>query len=160
MAMFGGADDSLHVTAIVPSDLTEVVSVATDLWRNTGLTSSQLHQLTSIDVSIANLAGARLGQTIGNSITIDSNAANYGWFVDATPADNGEFGLVGSEGLLAVGDSAAAGRMDLLTVVLHEIGHVLGRDDQFSGEAQSNVMQDALDMGRRRFVGYSLVASA
>ena len=56
---------------------------------------------------------------------IDVNAAGYGWFVDGTPLDDAEFDLLIGE-LTASQESVAMGRMDLLTVVMHEIGHVLG----------------------------------
>ncbi|MFL5337504.1 MAG: matrixin family metalloprotease, partial [Geminicoccaceae bacterium] len=50
-----------------------------------------------------------------------------GWFVDASPWDNEEFAGHGNGGeLLAAPSSPAFGRADLLTVVLHELGHVLG----------------------------------
>ena len=40
---------------------------------------------------VADLSGGLLGEAIGTTILIDSNAAGYGWFVDPTPASDEEF---------------------------------------------------------------------
>ena len=71
---------------------------------------------------------------------LDDNAAGWGWFVDATPWEDSEFATPGYQG--------EQGRMDLLTVLEHEIGHLLGRDHEAAG-----VMREALDAGIRRTVG-------
>jgi len=50
-------------------------------------------------------------------------------FVDSTPAVDEEFtGPHGADQLQAI-DSRAVDRIDLLTVVEHELGHVVGLDD-------------------------------
>jgi len=47
--------------------------------------------------------------------------------VDGTPGDNTEFRLVRGNGdLVATKSSEASGHMDLLTVVAHELGNVMG----------------------------------
>jgi hypothetical protein len=81
----------------------------------------------------ANLFGASVGmeQVTGHgaSITLDTDAAGYGWFVDSTPADNTEFLPTSNpnEWIAKVG-GPAYGTMDLYTVLLHEYGHALGLD--------------------------------
>jgi hypothetical protein len=92
--------------------------------------------LTCFDVRIADLPGRRLGLAAGNTIWIDSNAAGWGWFVDATPRDDSEFLLRGNQG--------EQGRMDLLTVIAHEIGRLFGHD-----HAAEGVMHETLDAGER-----------
>src|SRR5262249_55737826 len=70
-----------------------------------------------------------LGYTDG-TVLIDVNAGGFGWFIDPTPADDAEFGTTGRPtDLRAAAGGPAYGRMDLLTVVMHELGHVLGLDD-------------------------------
>jgi hypothetical protein len=49
--------------------------------------------------------------------------------------------------------------MDLLTVVMHELGHVLGQDSRFGG-APSDLMAAYLATGERRLPGTSGVPSA
>jgi hypothetical protein len=58
-----------------------------------------------VRITVSHLAGGELGFTEGASVWIDSNAAGYGW-------------------------SGHGGSMDLVTVVTHELGHVLGFDHQ------------------------------
>src|SRR5262249_56396103 len=89
--------------------------------------------LGNIQIQIADLGGATLGlaEFSANSATIwlDDNAAGWGWFVDQTPWDDSEFTTPGNQG--------EQHRIDLLTVLEHEGGHLLGK-----GHERSGLMQD------------------
>ena len=102
--------------------------------------------LSSVDVIVADLSGDLLGFTSGNRVLIDADAAGHGWFVDRTPWDDVEFNSTGSGDLVAA-PGTPAGRMDLLTVITHEYGHVLGFDHDDAG-----VMDTTLPVGVRRLV--------
>ncbi|WP_366144176.1 Ig-like domain-containing protein [Candidatus Accumulibacter sp. ACC012] len=84
-------------------------------------------------LSFSDLTGTVIGQTTGEwhdaTITLSPTAAGYGWFIDPTPSDNAEF-LPTSNPFewIAKPGSEAEGRMDLLTVLLHEYGHAVGLD--------------------------------
>ena len=41
-------------------------------------------------ITIADLPGTAVGQTTANTITLDTDAAGYGWFADSTPYENDE----------------------------------------------------------------------
>src|SRR5262249_33639322 len=72
----------------------------------------------------------------GGGMRLDDNAAGWGWFIDATPGDDSEF--------TTRGDQGEQERMDLLTVLMHEVGHLLGRDHEAGG-----VMAETLTAGTR-----------
>jgi hypothetical protein len=87
--------------------------------------------LGNIAVGISDLHGAVLAQTTGDgqgaAIILDTNAAGHGWFVNPTPNQNEEFLPTSNPNeWIAKADSDAAGKMDLLSVLLHEYGHALG----------------------------------
>src|SRR5262249_49475897 len=83
-------------------------------------------------------------------IWIDRDAAGTGWFIDATPWEASEFqGGFADHELRAAPGSPAFGKMDLLTVLEHELGHVLGLDD---GDESEEVMGAFLGGGVRRIL--------
>jgi RHS repeat-associated protein len=69
----------------------------------------------------------QLGRPTSGMILLDDDAAGRGWFVDSTPLDAREFEhQVDRLTSTASPDSLAAGRFDLLTVLMHELGHLNG----------------------------------
>ena len=114
--------------------------------------SSDLEQM-AFQVHIADLAGQKLAITTGDSILIDDDAAGFGWYVGTT---DDAFEATGVEGELAArAGSEAAQNMDLLTVVMHEMGHLLG----YSHEAEG-LMQPTLAAGVRLLPAGDLAAAA
>ncbi len=94
---------------------------------NTGILSSLSVDPSIVMLNIADLPGGAVGQTVGTTITLDDNAAGYGWFIDPTPSDNSEFLPTSNPNeWVAKAGSDAAGKMDMLSVLLHEYGHALG----------------------------------
>ncbi|MCX7149090.1 MAG: matrixin family metalloprotease, partial [Rhodocyclales bacterium] len=103
-------------------------------------------------VNFADLAGGAVGQTSGEGpnaiITLDDNAAGYNWFIDSTPADNSEFlPTANPYEWIAKAGSEAAGKMDMLSVLLHEYGHALGFEHSANSQ---DFMATTLQPGVRR----------
>jgi hypothetical protein len=89
----------------------------------------------------------------GNTVWIDQKAAGHGWFLDAGPGSDRAFFRPTPKGELhAPAGSPAFGKMDLLTVVVHEMGHVLGLAE--NGDPQG-VMDETLEAGIRRLPALS-----
>jgi hypothetical protein len=119
-----------------PLTLQEAQPLVAEAIRRWAPAGAHTSALAALDVRVADLGSLTLGLAAGNTIWLDDNAAGCGWFVDPTPADDGEFFLPGDQG--------ERGRMDLLSVLLHEIGHVLGHDHDEEG-----VMAETLAAGIR-----------
>jgi hypothetical protein len=132
------------VESLTDEQLAPVVEAAIDrLTESLGLDDSDVALLESITFEIADLSGLTLGQADGTTIVIDSDAAGYGWFVDTTPYEDSEFDE-------AWEGSLVDGRMDLLTAVMHELGHILGLEDIPDEKASDTLMSDTLDAAVRQ----------
>ncbi len=130
-----------------PLTLEQVQAIADEAirrWQAAGISASEASRLAGVKLAVADLPGLELGRAEGDRITLDADAAGFGWFVDATPADDAEFAASG-EGALRAVDPAAVDRMDLLSVLEHELGHILGLEDVAEG-----VMGRKLQAGLRR----------
>ncbi len=133
---------------ITTAQLQSIVQAAIGRWSTLGLKPAQKSVLQSTTYVVANIGLAReLGQAAsGKVITIDDNAAGFGWFVDKTPRDDKEFTKA-----ISKSERVAPGmtRMDLLTVVMHEMGHILGLPD-IDDDHSTGVMTDVIAAGTRR----------
>lgn len=137
-----------------PEDIAPIVEQARNIWSSTlTLDTSQNAILDAINPAIVDLSGPILaGYSESDSMLfLDINAAGYGWFVDPTPGGNGEFGQQIARNAREAGPtSPAADRVDLLTVVLHEMGHALGYDDLNPADFPNALMSQELGTGTRR----------
>ncbi len=124
-------------TTLRHSQVQPLLAEARARWQAAGVDTSGLG---TIQLQIANLGGRTLGLASGHTITLDDNAAGWGWFVDRTPKDDSEFTTPGNQG--------EQNRIDLLTVLEHEIGHLLGHE-----HTEYGVMTDTLATGIRRIPG-------
>jgi hypothetical protein len=119
------------------------------------------------NITFRNLTGAAVGETNGEgtnaTITLDTDAAGHGWY------EGGMYSLGGlnlnvdfTEGLkdisnwlptsnpnewVAKAGTAAEGKMDMLSVLLHEYGHALGIDHSHDAH---DYMGTTLTPGMRR----------
>ena len=100
----------LGVSSLTAEELAPIVTAAEARWEAAGLSSAELARLQGLQYVIATLATGNLGEYLPGTVYLDATADGYGWFMDSTA-------------------SPAAGEVDLLTVVLHEMGHALGLPD-------------------------------
>jgi hypothetical protein len=132
---------------LTDQQLTPIVAAAEQRWAAVCGTQV-LAAMAGVSVQIADLSGGLLGETIGKTILINSNAAGYGWFVDPTPALDEEFTPSLNKQQLQAIDPRAVDRIDLLTVVEHELGHVIGLKDL--NASTDDLMSGVLGVGIRR----------
>ncbi len=132
----GATPPALLASAVAPAPVHQSLTAtqarpalaqALAYWRTRGEDTSRLNHL---DLIIADLGDNRLGEASGSTITLDDDAAGWGWDVGTTAGR---------------GRKAASGRMDLLSAVVHEVGHLLGHD-----HAEDGLMAEALAPGVRQ----------
>jgi hypothetical protein len=125
----------------------EAISRLTQAWQ---LSDEEVALLNSVNFEIVDLDGSTLGYTGGTTVQIDLDAAGIGWFVDITPSDDDEFIAQGDGSLLADPTGQANGGIDLLTVVMHELGHILGLEDVNTETSGGDLMAATLAPGVRQ----------
>jgi len=146
----GGLFAGAKATPLTAAQLGPVFAAAIDRWAAAGLPAADLARLRAASLEITDLKDGRLGAAAlnGDRISIDATAAGWGWFIDSTPDDDGEY-RVTAHGALVAGGGPASGRLDLLTVVMHELGHVIGLESRFDG-SPNDLMTADLSAGERR----------
>jgi hypothetical protein len=105
-----------------PGAVKPLMAEALRRWHLVGADTAALGK---VDVRIGDLSGNTLGLAQGHTISLDTNAAGWGWFVDRTSRSDAEFTTAGNQG--------EQGRMDLLSVLMHEVGHLLGHGHDADG---------------------------
>ncbi|MCB1095299.1 MAG: Ig-like domain-containing protein [Verrucomicrobiae bacterium] len=121
------------------SSIDDFVTVAESAWR------AKAHELPELSISfgVANLPENQLAfaqvfsydsttNVVTGRLVVDDDGAGSGWFIDLSPRENGEFQSTLDPHSLSA-KSEAAGRYDLLTVINHEVGHLLGFSSVFPG---------------------------
>ncbi len=142
---------SVSEDSLTEAQLNSVKEAAIARWAAMGLSAEQVAAMRRVKFEAAELPGAYLAEAAGDRILVDRDASSYGWFVDATPMDDLEFGnaALGSAHFTnPVG--VPAGRIDLLTVLMHELGHYLNLGDSYLAQSRDDLMYGYLTRGERR----------
>ncbi len=133
------------VARLTTDELAPVLKTAIDRWAAAGISTENVARLREVQIQIADLPAGYLGGTVigGTTIYISADAAGHGWYVDSTTGTNSSFAF----NALA---AESAGHEDLLTVVMHELGHTLGLDDLDPASYPDDLMAETLETGVRR----------
>ncbi len=148
--LFAGADVAapFYVALVTQTEVQALVPGAIDAWQAAGLDAADVRKLERAQIQVGNLGTSILGMEADDVITINQTAAGYNWYLGAGSGSNRAFGLLGPGGeSLAQPPSPAAGRVDLLTVLEHELGHVIGLSDNSQA---GDLMDITLGLGVRR----------
>ncbi len=133
------------IASLTDSELARTVAAALARYEAAGLNEQALGQLAEVVFGLGELSGQQLGLHQGGTILIDTNAAGRGWFIDPTPETDEEFAANGNAIALE-----AQGRVDLLSVVLHELGHHLGLPDLYAENEAGELMSATIRAGHRQ----------
>ena len=116
------------------------------------MSNEQVAILHKLRFEVADLPDLRLGEADGNHIRVDSNAGGNGWFIDVSAQSDALFVEATASSTRSYTDpaSAPAGRIDLLTAIMHEMGHALGLSDSYLEQDRDSLMYGYLTKGERR----------
>jgi hypothetical protein len=157
----GGAKlDATDVPLLTEGELQAIIPQAEQVVEQEFGLPDNSSLFSQVDFQIANLQDGILGITYGNTIWIDQSAAGYGWYVGGLAGDTSVFTTSGAgQDRLASASSAAYGKMDLLTVVSHELGHIAGYASVDAALLPDNLMTTTLEPGVRRVEATALAPS-
>ncbi len=136
--------------ALTARELDILVATARTRWEASGLTSEQLAALRALRFEVSDLPAQRLGEADANVIRVSAHGAGLGWFVGDAESDR-NFAKSNSTRRYTEPTDAAAGRVDLLTAILHEMGHALGLPDSYEAKDRDSLMYGFLTSGERRW---------
>jgi Ca2+-binding RTX toxin-like protein len=142
---------------LTQAELAPIVNEAIARWTSV-VGTERAAQLREVPLSISNLPGRSLGLTLDGTIFIDTNAAGFGWFIDATPHLDEEFQVRPGASQASTRTGALRDRMDLLTVVMHEFGHVLEASSALPSSSR-RLMNETIAPGVRRTPSGGLIPS-
>ncbi|PQO44692.1 peptidylprolyl isomerase [Blastopirellula marina] len=134
-ASAAGTPDTLDAEAVQPV-FDAAAAIISDAYEQLGI----FNYVVTTNFQIVDLPGSQLSYRNNGTIFLDIDAAGLGWFVDSTPTLNEEFTAAGTNSWQAILNGDADGKIDLLTVILHEmIGGNADESDLFATSLDPSV---------------------
>src|SRR6185503_6840748 len=122
-----------------------------------GISAKDFSKLQSFSYEVTDLPEGQLATLKGNLITLDTTAAGHGWFFDSTPSDDNEFDVpVPNQELQTTEYSDAHSRVDLLTVLMRELGSTLNLSKSKLVGPLGWLMENTLEPGTRRAPAFKM----
>ena len=140
-----------NITSLNQGALAWMVQAALARWEEAGISGEDLMRLRQATFEVADLPGQQLAAATSSSVRIDETAAGYGWYSDLSPLEDSEFDVpVLDRELQTTEFSPAVGRMDLLTVVMRELGMVYLQGKTVTPKQLRPLMEGTLSPAVRR----------
>jgi hypothetical protein len=132
--------------------LNSIVKEAIHIWELFGLSKPQIERLQNTEFEVGSLKPGQLGNdNMLGVIIISSDADGKGWYMGTDKDSYAQFNHVHHSGrMLSSPNMLPAGHLDLLTCILHEMGHILGLKDLDGKLFRKNIMYCKLLEGERR----------
>ncbi len=143
--LFAGAAGPGNAAALTQTQVQPVLAEAIASWKAVGVNAAGMQLMEQTRIEVTDLGGSMLGLEVPGQIWINSTAAGYSWYIGGGAASLQAFGIPGPGGEMSAGP--AAGQVDLLTVLEHELGHIIGLGD--NGQS-GDLMGISLGLGIRR----------
>jgi hypothetical protein len=143
------AGSSATPSAVTLADAKAIAKSVATRFTAAGASAEMLAKIAATNIVIADLPGSTLGRSRPGTIIIDSTAGGIGWFIDRTPNIDEEF-VTGSDGVSRASAASAVGKIDLLTVIAHEMLHQLGLNDLPAASRSNSLMSMSLPASVRR----------
>jgi RTX calcium-binding nonapeptide repeat (4 copies)/Calx-beta domain len=154
----GENKDPQNVRSLTEPEVSAMAQTAIARWAEAGLSATAITQLQGLRFEVANLPDGQLATANSSKITLDETAAGYGWFSDVTPDDDGEFVVpVKNQELQTDDQSAAHDRIDLLTVLMRQLGSQVSNVKSVLSGPQTWLMEGSLNTGTRRAPAFKAV---
>jgi hypothetical protein len=135
--------------AVTQAQVAALTQAAIAKFAAAGASASDLAKLSNVRFAVGDLPGTYLGVSGAGTVVIDANAGGRGWFVDSTPGLDEEF-VRDSNGTYRAVASQAKGKIDLLSVIAHELAHQLGFHDLNAATAPNSLLAESLPASVRR----------
>jgi hypothetical protein len=133
------------------SIIATAVQAAIERWRSAGISGDDLARLQAVTFGTADLPDGQLASTSANAVQIDESAAGYGWYVDPTPMEDSEFNVAVPQRELQANEySTAFGKVDLMTVIMRQLGSVYRQGKESIPQTLETLMQGTLGTSIRR----------
>jgi hypothetical protein len=147
----GESAERRNAAKLTQPELSALLPAAIERWRESGISVEDLTRLQGVTFEITDLPDGQLASATSSSVKIDETAAGYGWYSDGSPLEDSEFDVpVPGNEIQTTDQSAAAGRMDLLTVVMRELGTVYLQGKQATPKQLRPLMEGTLSPAVRR----------
>ena len=143
--------DSQNILSLTEGEVTAMAQAAIGRWAEAGLSATTTAKLQGLTFEIADLPAGQLAVTRGSKITLDVTAAGYGWYFDSEPSNDNEFAVpVLDKELQTTDTSAADNRIDLLTVLMRQLGSQINFGKSTLSGPPATLMENTLSPGTRR----------
>ncbi len=144
-ASAGQPTEATGNSSLTVDQVASLLPAAIELWETAGLSAAETRLLQNVNVSVVDLPGTMLGGATSAGLLLDADAAGWGWQIGASPR-------LARRGLGLEEPGKPRAGIDLLHVIGHELGHVLG----YTHDDHDN--HDELEMAAGGFHPTSLMA--